>query len=287
MKVYEVISDMILAALDKGTIPWRKPWKCGGAPRNLITGKHYRGINIFLTAMQGYASPYWLTFNEARERGGQVRKGEQGTPVIFWNWTTRQVRSTDGEIEEKDVPFLRYYTVFNLAQIDGLSLPENTAGNNFAPIMSCEAIITKMPSPPTIVHGFTQASYNWTKDQVRMPPRASFKSEESYYATLFHELIHSTGHSSRLGRKGIEERHAFGSTEYSKEELIAECGASFLCGYTGIVNDTIENQAAYIEHWRKQFAADKKLVISAAAQAQKAADYILRRQNAGDVEQAA
>jgi antirestriction protein ArdC len=142
-----------------------------------------------------------------------------------------------------------------------------------------------MPSPPAIVHGFTQASYNCTKDQVRMPPRASFQSEASYYATLFHELVHASAHTSRLGRKGIEEKHAFGSPEYSKEELIAECGASYLCGYTGIVNDTIENQAAYIEHWRNQIAADKKLVISAAAQAQKAVDFILDRR--ADVEEAA
>jgi antirestriction protein ArdC len=110
-----------------------------------------------------------------------------------------------------------------------------------------------------------------------MPPRASFKSEESYYATLFHEMVHATGHGSRLARKGFEEKNGFGSPEYSREELIAECGASFLCGYTGIENETIENQAAYIEHWRKQLMADKKLVISAAGQAQKAVDFILDR----------
>lgn len=285
MKVYEVITDRILAALDEGTIPWRKPWKCGGAPRNLVTGKPYRGLNILLTAMQGYASPYWLTYKQATERNGQVRKGEKGTPVVFWNWKTKQVQNTNGDIEEKDIPFMRYYTVFNTAQIDGLTLPEDIAGESFAPIVPCEEVISKMPSPPTIVHGFTQASYSSSKDQVRMPPRASFTSEASYYATLYHELVHSSGHPSRLGRKGIEEKNAFGSPEYSKEELIAECGASFLCGYTGIVNDTIENQAAYIEHWRKQLAADKKLVVSAAAQAQKAVDFILDRQ--ADREEAA
>ena len=285
MKVYEVITDRILAALDEGTIPWRKPWKCGGAPRNLVTGKPYRGLNILLTAMQGYASPYWLTFKQATERGGQIRKGEKGTPVIFWNWQRRQVPDQEGEIEEKEVPYMRYYTVFNFSQIEGLALPGNEAAEKFALIASCEEVLTKMPSPPSIVHGFSQACYSWTKDQIRMPPRASFKSKESYYATLFHEIVHSTGHSSRLARKGIEEKHSFGSPEYSKEELIAECGASFLCGYTGIENETIENQAAYIEHWKKQLEADKKLIISAAAQAQKAADFILNRR--ADVEEAA
>ncbi len=275
MNVYEVVTDRILAALDEGVIPWRKPWKWGGAPRNLVTGKPYRGINVFLTVMQGYASPYWLTFKQAAELGGQVRKGEKGTPIIFWNWLKRQVPNSDGDIEEKETPYLRYYTVFNLAQIDGLVLPEDAAKDSFAPIVSCEEVIGRMPNPPAIVHGFRQASYNRAKDTVRMPPRPSFKSKASYYATLYHELVHSTGNSSRLGRKGIEENHAFGSPEYSKEELIAECGASFLCGYTGIENDTIKNQAAYIEHWRKQLSADKKLVISAAAQAQKAVDFIL------------
>lgn len=285
MKVYEVITDRILAALDEGTIPWRKPWKCGGAPKNLVTGKPYRGLNILLTAMQGYASPYWLTFKQATEMGGQIRKGEKGTPVIFWNWQRKQVPDQDGEIEEKEVPYMRYYTVFNVAQIDGLTLPGDMVEENFASIVSCEEVVTKMPSPPTIVHGFAQACYGWTNDQIRMPPRASFKSVESYYATLFHEMVHSTGHGSRLTRKGIEEKHGFGSPEYSREELVAECGASFLCGYAGIENETIENQAAYIEYWRKQLAADKKLIISAASQAQKAVDFILDRR--ADIEEAA
>ncbi len=284
MKVYEIITDRILAALEQGTIPWRKPWKCGGAPRNLITGKPYRGLNILLTAMQGYASPYWMTYKQATERGAQVRSGEKGTPVIFWNWQKRQVQNADGDMEEQETPFLRYYTVFNISQIDGLTIARSE-GDTFAPILSCEEVIDRMPSPPVIVHGFSQACYSWAKDQVRMPPRASFQTEAGYYATLFHEMVHSTGHPSRLRRKGIEERHAFGSPEYSKEELIAECGASFLCGYTGIENETIENQAAYIEHWRKQLEADKKLVITAAAQAQKAVDFILDRR--ADVEEAA
>ncbi len=284
MKVYEVITDRILAALDQGTIPWRKPWKCGGAPRNLVTGKPYRGLNILLTAMQGYASPYWITFRQAAEKGGQVRAGEKGTPIIYWNWQVRQVQKDDGDLEEKAIPYLRYYTVFNVSQVDGLTVPREAEGN-FAPILSCEEVMNKMPNPPAIVHGFSQASYHSVKDQVHMPPRDSFQSEASYYATLFHEVCHAAGHGSRLGRKGIVEKHVFGSPEYAKEELIAECGASFLCGFTGIENATLENQAAYIEHWRKQLEADKKLVIFAAAQAQRAVDYILDRQ--ADAEEAA
>jgi antirestriction protein ArdC len=277
MKVYEVITNKILEALDRGTIPWRKPWKCGGAPKNFITGRPYRGVNIFLTIMQGYASPYWITFKQAMERGARVKQGEKGTPIIFWNGQTRQVPDEEGEIAAREIPFMRYYTVFNLAQIEGLTTPEHEKEARFASIPTCEEVISKMPSPPTIVHGFSQASYNWTKDQVRMPPRGAFQTEAGYYASLFHEIVHATGHASRLNRKGIGENHAFGSPEYSKEELIAECGASFLCGYAGIENMTIENQAAYIDHWKKVLSADKKMIITAAAQAQKAVDFIIIR----------
>jgi antirestriction protein ArdC len=283
MNVYEIITDRILAALDEGTIPWRKPWKCGGAPKNLVTGNPYRGLNILLTAMQGYASPYWLTFRQATVRGGQVRKGEKGTPIIFWNWQRRQVEDHDGENEEKQIPYMRYYTVFNLAQIDGLQLPEEK--DTFTPMSGCDEVIAGMPQAPAIEHGWARASYCPATDRVKMPPRPSFTNEAGYYATLFHELTHATGHSSRLGRKTLEEKIAFGSEEYSKEELIAELGASFLCGHTGISNDTLENSAAYIEHWRKQLSADKKLVIFAASQAQKAVDFILDRR--ADREEAA
>jgi antirestriction protein ArdC len=277
MKAFEVITDRILAALDEGTIPWRKPWKCGGFPRNLVTGKPYRGLNVFLTIMQGYASPYWLTFKQAQEQGGQVRKGEKGTPIIYWNWQKRQVEDHDGDIEEKQVPFIRYYTVFNLAQIDGIVSPEGQS-SEFEPIVSCEDVINNMPKAPVIESGWARASYSPAADIVRMPPRNAFKSEAGYYSTLFHELTHSTGHASRLDRKTITEMAAFGSEDYSKEELIAELGAAFLCGHTGIEQETIENNAAYIAAWRERLSEDKRLIISAAAQAQKAADFILGRQ---------
>lgn len=273
-KPFEIITDRILKALDEDTIPWRKPWKNGGAPRNLVTGKPYRGLNIFLTTMQGYHSPYWLTFKQAQERGGQIRKGEKGTPVIFWNWAQRQVEGENGTTEEKEIPFMRYYTVFNLQQIDGLQLNHEEA-NAFAPVVSCEEVIKNMPLAPKIEHGFDKACYVPSLDIVRMPPRSAFKGEAGYYATLFHEITHSTGHTSRLDRKGITEKNAFGSEEYSKEELVAELGAAFLCGHTGIEQETIENIAAYIAGWRERLSADKRLIISAAAQAQRAADFIL------------
>lgn len=275
MKAYEIITDRILAALDEGVIPWRKPWTCGGAPRNLVTGKAYRGLNVFLTIMQGYASPYWLTFKQAQDLGGQVRKGEKGTPVIFWNRTMRQVEGENGNIEEKEIPFMRYYTVFNLAQIDGITAPDQ--GEDFDEILACEDVIANMPQAPAIEHGRAQASYNPAKDIVSMPPRSAFKSEAGYYGTFYHEISHSTGHVSRLNRKTITEKSGFGSEAYSKEELIAELGAAFLCGHTGIEQETIENSAAYIASWRAKLSEDKRLITTAAGQAQRAADFILGR----------
>lgn len=227
--------------------------------------------------MQGYASPYWLTFKQAQERGGQVKKREEGTPVIFWNWRTRQVEGEEGAIEEKEIPFMRYYTVFNLAQIDGIATPEVQSGE-FVPVLSCEEVIKNMPQAPVIQDGWASANYNPVSDVVKMPPRGGFKSEAGYYATLFHEITYSTGHSSRLNRKTITEKAAFASESYSKEELIAELGAAFLCGHTGIEQENIENSAAYIASWRAKLSEDKRLIISAASQAQRAVDFILGRQ---------
>jgi antirestriction protein ArdC len=277
MKTFEIITDRILSALDAGTIPWRKPWTCGGAPRNFVTGKPYHGLNVFLTVMQGYASPYWLTFKQAQEQGGQVKKGEKGTPVIFWNWRTRQVEGGEGAIEEKEIPFMRYYTVFNLAQVDGIAAPDGQS-EEFANLLSCEDVITNMPQAPVIEHGYAKACYIPSRDIVRMPPKNSFYTEAGYFSTIYHELSHSTGHLSRLNRKSITEKASFGSEEYSKEELIAELGAAFLCGHSGIEQETIENSAAYIESWRSKLSEDKRLIIPAASHAQRAADFILGRQ---------
>lgn len=276
MKAFEIITDRILSALDNNIIPWRKPWKStGGIPRNFVTGKPYRGLNIFLTLSAGYSSPFWLTYNQAKERGGTVRKGEKGTPIIYWNFISRPTENAKGEIEEQNIPFMRYYTVFNVNQIDGLKIEETP--ETFNEIIPCEDVLNNMPQAPTIIKGFDQACYNPISDTVKIPSRAAFKTEAGYYATLFHELSHSTGHASRLARKGITERNTFGSDEYSKEELVAELGAAFLCGFTGIEAETLENQTAYIDNWKKVIAADKKMIISAAAQAQRAADFILNR----------
>lgn len=282
--VYKIITDRILHELEKGTIPWKRPFKsAGGMQRNLITKKKYRGINVFLLLVQNYESPYWLTYKQAQELKGSVRKGEKGTLVIFWNWIEKIEDET--EAPEK-IPFIRYYTVFNLAQTEGIEVKEGSACAEcnekakiiFNPITSCEIIINTMPKRPQILYGKRSACYIPGLDRVEMPNQTIFLSVEDYYSTLFHELGHATGHNDRLCRKEVMEKKRFGSMEYGKEELIAEMTSAFLCGHAGIESSTIENQAAYIDGWRKAIKKDSKIIVLAAAQAQKAADYILRQE---------
>jgi antirestriction protein ArdC len=285
--VYEVITARIMELLDKGIVPWHRPWRGGraGKPKNLASGKDYRGVNTFLlhcaSLATGYDSPYWLTFNQAKERGGTVRKGEHGMPVVFWNWLERdKIDSQTGQTTTEEIPFLRYYTVFNVEQCDGIDYPKSDTQNtplDFQPITECEAVVEGFTDKPTIEHdGHGRAFYRPSTDTVHLPDKSRFGSEHTYYATLFHELTHSTGHESRLGRCTDQKQAAFGSTDYGKEELVAEMGAAFLCGDCGIDGQTIANSAAYVDGWRRAIRQDKKLVIHAAAQAQKAADYILK-----------
>lgn len=281
MNVYETVTQRIVALLEQGTVPWRKPWRGGpgGIPRNLVSGKPYRGINVALLGCQDWDSPWWLTFKQARDLDGHIRKGEKGTPVVLWKWLELAPPGGSAEDETERFPMLRYYTVFNLEQCEGVSHPAATPPTepNFNPIDACEAVVSHMPNPPTIERGGDHACYRPGADLVNIPPPHRFDAPAGYYSTLLHELVHSTGHPSRLARKGITELEAFGSHTYSREELVAEFGASFLCVHCGIVNATIDNNAAYIDTWLGRLNSDKALVVVAAAQAQKAADFILDR----------
>ena len=269
---YERITERIVSLLEQGTVPWHKPWKVKtGLPRNLISKKPYRGINVFLLMAMSYESPHWLTFRQAIQLGGNVKKGEKSCPVVFW----KRMETEDKESgEPKKAPLLRLYHVFNAAQCEGL---KDTPEEIQMPVTKPAEIVAKMPQPPVVKHGMAQAFYSPTDDCVGMPERERFESEASYFAALFHELIHATGHEKRLKRTSITERNGYGSDPYCKEELIAELGSAFLCGYADIVDRTIDNSAAYLEGWLKQFQNDRTLIVYAAAQAQKAADFILGR----------
>ena len=259
-------------------MPWKKPWAEKGFPKNLVSGKEYQGINCFLLHMAPHASPYFLTYKQAQDRGGNVRKDEHGYPVVYWKMLQiPQQKNDHRNLDEKVIPFMRYYTVFNVEQCDGIEYPQPENRINFNPIAKCEKIVADMSNPPLITHDEHAAFYRPSEDRVNMPRQATFESVEKYYAALFHELTHSTGHKNRLDRKGITEQITFGSMNYSKEELIGEMGAAFLCGYSGIENVTIDNSAAYIQGWLAKLENDKQLVISAAAQAQKAVNYIMNR----------
>ena len=278
---YQVVTDRIVSLLEQGTIPWQKPWSTGDAmPRNLVSQKTYRGVNVFLLHAMSYASPFWLTFNQAKELGGTVRRGEKACPVVFWKWLAVE---ENGKAER--VPLLRYYSVFNVAQCEGIPQEKIPAlggvKRNHNPIAEAERIVAGMPKRPEVKTGLDRAFYSPSGDFVGMPSADQFRSGEDFYSVLFHELTHSTGHESRLNRKGISgsdgEWSAFGSTPYAKEELVAEMGAAFLCGQAGIVERTLINSAAYVSSWLQRLKDDRRLVVQAAAQAQKAADFILSR----------
>jgi antirestriction protein ArdC len=271
-------------------VPWRRPWSSTGLPRNLISKKPYRGINYFLLSASKYVSPFWLTMKQANELGGSVRKGEESTIVTFWKIDDAKHNDAK-ETEELDAKpkdekthrrfVLRFYRVWNLEQCE---LPQAVLDklprietHQHDPIEAVERIIAGMPNPPEIVRAGSRAYYSSITDRVTLPPRELFESAAEDAATTLHELAHSTGHERRLARQGIVEVAPFGSGVYSHEELVAELSAAFLCAEAGISNAVIHNQAAYIAGWLARLRQDRRLIVHAAAQAQKAADYILSR----------
>jgi len=270
--VYQVITDRIISLLESGTVPWHRPWKGGSqAPRNFISRKAYRGINFFLLNAAGFTSPFWLTFKQVQSLEARVKKGEKSFPVVFW-----KILEEDENGESKKFSFLRYHSVFNVAQCEGVAVPASPEINGqFEPIEQCERVVSQMPRRPTIEHGGGRAYYSPLQDRVNIPEAKAFESSEAYYATMFHELTHATGHVSRLNRKEVSDPIQFGSNPYSREELVAEMGAAFLSGHCQIENTTIDQSASYIQNWLERLREDRKLVVHAAAQAQKACDFIL------------
>ena len=273
--VYEIVTQNVVEQLEKGVAPWRKPWTAS-APRNLVSKRPYRGLNVFMLASAGYGSPYWLTFNQAKQLRAHVRQGEKSTLVSFWKFGeySSEDRET-GELENKTSVLLRYYRVFNLEQCEGLGALRGDDRKVVNPIGACESLANSMPNPPRIERD-SHAFYRPSADTVGMPSRNSFESAEAYYSTLFHELTHSTGHKSRLDRfEDSTTDQQFGSDSYSREELVAEMGAAMLSGITGISHATLSNSASYLQAWISRLKSDSRLVVSAASQAQRAADYIL------------
>ena len=290
--IYQAVTDRILASLKEGIVPWEKPWQAttfagGNFPCNFRTGKPYRGVNVFLLWSTPYSAPFWLTYKQAQELGGTVRKGEKGTTIVFYKQFSSNKNESEQTKEQPDEqdnsrgrsPFLlTSYTVFNVEQCDGLKLPEVlpvTELNECEVDQTCEALVNGWENRPAL-HLLSQterrAYYRPATDSVHMPARFRFPETSLYYSTLFHELVHSTGHETRLNRTfGL----SFGDDLYSREELVAETGAAFLCSIAGISNEHCDrNTTAYLQNWIKQLEGDNRLIVQAAAAAQKAVDLI-------------
>jgi antirestriction protein ArdC len=287
--IYEQVTSRIITQLEQGVIPWKSPYfSTIGFPKNFNSGKEYRGINIFLLGSLRFTSPYFLTFMQAKERGGNVRKGERGSLVVKYGTYTKEGEGeavASSETNEGERRYLKAYTVFNAAQIEGIEFP--TEAPAALPVSNecnrAREIIAGMPHAPAIKEGAAIPCYRPSTDSVHMPERGFFVSEEAYYSTLFHELSHATGHASRLARKSLMENKGMDSTAaearkvYAEEELVAEMGASFLNAHAGIIDAEFENSAAYLQGWIDALKSKdaKGWIIRAASQAQKAADYIL------------
>lgn len=288
--IYQRVTDRIIELLEQGVKPWEPShFVKTGFPRNFLTGQPYQGINVFLLGMQRYASPWWLTFRQAQEMGGSVRKGEKGSLIVKYG----EYDKKDDERQEGEEPqrrgYLKGYWVFNACQIDGIDFPpppQPQPTNESEQCALARRIVDGMPTPPAMFEGrFARAFYHPATDSVDMPARGFFNSEPSFYKTLFHELVHATGHESRLARKSLQENEGVGAQgesmrTYSQEELVAEMGAAFLAAHAEILeSNQMEDSAAYLRGWLSVLRDEdnRKWLVWAASQAQKAADYIMRR----------
>lgn len=282
--VYALVTNQVIELLEHDTIPWRNPWAAAGQPYNLLTGRPYQGINALLLSSMNFSQNAFLTWKQLKSIEGSVVKGEKSSLVVF-SKETEVERRKEGKttIEKKWV--LRFYKVFNIEQCTDIPtafLPKDQGAAN-VPILECASVIDNMPNPPTIVHKGMIAYYDVEKDKIGMPKPAVFESSDFYYATLYHELVHSTGYKLRLNRKEVMEKPKFGSPAYALEELTGEIGSCFLYSYTGIAPKLIPNTAAYIASWLKALRDDKSLILKAASRAQKAVDYILNKTQPADV----
>lgn len=290
--IYDQVTSRIIEHLEKGVIPWQSPYFSKvGLPRNFDTGRAYQGINIFLLASLRFTSPYFLTFIQARELGGHVKKGEHGHLVVKYGTYTKQDEAAPAPADEPEQTrrYLKAYTVFHASQIEGIEFPQP---DNLPDLTITERtarareIVASMPNAPEIKQGSAVPCYRPASDTVHMPERWFFSTEDAYYSTLFHELAHASGHGSRLARKTLLENegiNASGSTArkiYAEEELVAEMAAAFLNAEAGICLDDLPNSAAYLQNWIDALKSKdaKGWIIRAASQAQKAANYILNIQ---------
>ena len=271
MDIYKEVTDRIISQMENGIIPWQKPWVAAGSCISHVTGKSYSLLNQM---MLGKAGEY-VTFKQCQQEGGRVKKGEKASMVVFWKWLEQEDEETG---KKKEVPFLRYYNVFHIDQCEGLTekhairLP--AAANADEKAESMIASYVQQSGVKLIHQAGDRAFYTPSADTVTLPLLKQFSQTAEYYSTAFHELMHSTGHASRLNR--LDKTAFFGTEAYSKEELVAEIGAAALVNHAGLETvSSFRNNTAYIQNWLQVLKNDKRFIVSAAGKAEKAVDLIL------------
>lgn len=292
ISLYEEVTNRIISMIEKGVAPWRKTWSTYGLARNYVSGRLYTGINYILMNNTEHSIPYFVTFNQIKELGGNIKKGSEANMVIYFKVYYKdsddktltpevaKIRYQKGE-DIRVLKFIRYYNVFNVGDIESIEIdhsrfPEVKLSDN-EKITRCEDIIMNMPNPPDLRQiDANRAFYSPAQDFINLPSIGQFDTSEHYYATYFHELIHATGHSSRLARAEVMDFSGFGTKPYSQEELVAEMGASFLACHCQIdYESVVENNASYLAGWLNALKEDSKFIFRVSAEAQKAVEFIL------------
>jgi antirestriction protein ArdC len=274
--VYDIVTEQIVNQLKVGNIPWEntrsKPFVFA---KNLVTKKSYRGMNLLLLNFEhNAASPFWASWNQIQEKKGKVKKGAKSQIVTFWKKTQYTSKNEAGEEETRDSAVLRFYRVFNLEDVEGIKDPLLDDESKETPIKKAEKLLKGIPNKCKVVRSSNiDAFYRPSEDKIVMPQQSNFTSKEQYYRTLFHELVHSTGHVSRLNRFNGDS--AMNKESYSQEELVAEIGSAFLMAHCGLFDETKTKHAGYCQNWLKRLNNDHQLIVKAAGKAQKAVEYLL------------
>jgi antirestriction protein ArdC len=282
--VLKEVTDAVIECLERGVMPWRRPWIDGkatsdGVPHNAITGRAYSGVNYVQLTMAGlrYTSQGWLTFKQAKEAGGNVRKGEKGTAIVFWRPLDRTKRDEDGSEHTERFLMLRTFTVFNIAQCDGVKLPKRRSQLHTVPVDPSDAMgparaCVDALKGCSVAYGGNKAFYVPSADAIRMPAPEQFTTMDHFRATLAHECAHATGSKERLDR---DLTGRFGSESYAAEELVAELASAMVGARLGFDTALIEHHAAYLEDWLRVLKGDRKALLTAASKAQQACNYLV------------
>jgi antirestriction protein ArdC len=271
-KIITTINNKLLKALDNNIIPWQQPWKNGISNQNFQSKHIYHGINELLTSCTEFRSSYWLIFNQIKESGGTVKKGSESTPIIFH---TKVTKDDNPEIE-KEYWVTKLYRIFNLDQVEGIKTETIDEDKTIRPCVSSDSLIESMINKPAIINkNGSECYYRPSNDTIYMVNQSQFESHYDYYSVLFHELIHSTGHQTRLNRTTVTKRHYQGSPDYAIEELTAEIGANYLaklCNIDSHIN--FDNSVSYIDGWKRVIKSNPKAFFIASQRAFKAIQYI-------------